>query len=365
MGPYPADSDGNTAIIVIIDTFSRFVELYPAKDGTAKEAAKALLTHVGRYGAPYQLLSDNGSQYVNETITELVQLIGIEHNTILAYSHEENAIVERANKEVLRHIRAMIFEENIMSEWWKFLPLIQRIMNSTVHSRIGVAPAQILFGNACNLTRGLFNTREQVERHHHNGIPLSKWADDMLAKQAQLIKIAEETQLKHDESHIAKHTHGEITKFAINSYVLIEYPNSGFRAGPPTKSLTYLKGPLRVQSVDDTGNHYTLLNLTNNKEEQVHIKRMRQFIPDDHTDPKAVAYKDQQLFEVERILRHKGTATRRSQMTFHVKWLGYDKESDKTWEKWDTVKNNAVLHVYLREHKMAKLIPPRFQLAQP
>jgi hypothetical protein len=47
----------------------------------------------------------------------------------IAYSKEENAIVERANKEVMRHLRAFIFDERIMSDWVKYIPLVQRIMN--------------------------------------------------------------------------------------------------------------------------------------------------------------------------------------------------------------------------------------------
>jgi hypothetical protein len=355
LGPFPTDSWGNQYIIVVIDTFTRFVELYPSRDCTAQEAAKALLNHVGRSGAPYHILSDNGSQYVNKLIEELVKLIGIRHNTTLAYSHEENAIVERANKEVLRHLRTMIFDENVIAEWVKYLPLIQRILNSTVHSRTGVAPAELLFGTACNLTRGLFQTKEQVEKH------LSEWADDMLTKQAHLIRVAEENQLSQDSAHIASHTH-EVTVFPVNSYVLIEYPHSGFKAGPPTKPLTQLKGPLRVQSIDATGNHYTLLNLTNNKLEQVHIKRIHPFKYDaQHTDPKAVAYKDQQLFEVERILQHQGSKAKRTLMKFQVKWLGYE-ESDNSWVEWKDIRSNAVLHVYLREHNMAAIIPPQFKL---
>jgi hypothetical protein len=39
-------------------------------------------------------------------------LIGTEHCLTLAYSKEENALVERANKEVNRHLRAFMFDAN-------------------------------------------------------------------------------------------------------------------------------------------------------------------------------------------------------------------------------------------------------------
>jgi len=68
IGPLPEDEFGNKYIIVIICCFSRFIELYAAIDLTAKSAAIALLQWTGRNGCPAQLLSDNGSLFVNDFI---------------------------------------------------------------------------------------------------------------------------------------------------------------------------------------------------------------------------------------------------------------------------------------------------------
>ena len=103
IGPLPTDEFGNVHILVIIDDFTRFVELYAIKDVSALQAARVLLNHLGRYGVPDKLRSDRGSQFVNETIQALLKLIGTEHELTLAESKEENAIVERVNKEVMRH----------------------------------------------------------------------------------------------------------------------------------------------------------------------------------------------------------------------------------------------------------------------
>jgi transposase InsO family protein len=66
IGPLPADQFGNEHILVVIDDFTRFVELYAIKDVSALEAAKVLLNHLGRYGVPTKLRSDRGSQFVND-----------------------------------------------------------------------------------------------------------------------------------------------------------------------------------------------------------------------------------------------------------------------------------------------------------
>ena len=160
IGPMDSpDEDGNTYILVIIDCFTRWVELYPLPDTSAICAAEALLQHVGRFGAPSSIRSDQGSQFVNGIISELCKLIVTDHIQTLAYSKEENAIVERANKEVLRHLRAIIFDRRAQNKWSKHhLPLVMRILNSEEKTNTGLSPAEILFGNTVDLGRRILHT---------------------------------------------------------------------------------------------------------------------------------------------------------------------------------------------------------------
>ena len=61
IGPFPQDEEGNRYIMVFIDVFSRFVELYAVRDLTALTAAKKVVEFAGRYGVPDQILTDNGT----------------------------------------------------------------------------------------------------------------------------------------------------------------------------------------------------------------------------------------------------------------------------------------------------------------
>jgi hypothetical protein len=81
----------------------------------------------------------------------------IDHELSLAYSKEQNAIVGRANKEVMRHLTAIIFDRQTSEVVWssKYLPLVQRIINAKVHDTIGVSPAELVFGKSINLYTGL------------------------------------------------------------------------------------------------------------------------------------------------------------------------------------------------------------------
>ena len=58
---------------------------------------------------------------------------------------EENGIMERANQEVLRHLRALLFDSRIHDKWsFEQLPLVQRIMNTVEKTSTGVTPADLI-----------------------------------------------------------------------------------------------------------------------------------------------------------------------------------------------------------------------------
>ena len=104
-------------ILVIVDTFTRWAELYHTTDATALSAAKCLLKHFGRFGAPHQLRADNGPYFIADVIREFLLLVGVKHSLTLAHSKQENAIVERYNKETNRHLRALTFENLSLTDY--------------------------------------------------------------------------------------------------------------------------------------------------------------------------------------------------------------------------------------------------------
>ena len=88
IGPLFEDIYGFVYILVIIDTFTRFIELYPQKDASAISAARSILNHSGRYGFAREVVTDNGKQYVAEVVDELFKVMGTNHVTTMTYASE-------------------------------------------------------------------------------------------------------------------------------------------------------------------------------------------------------------------------------------------------------------------------------------
>ena len=70
-----------------------------------------------RFGSPEVIHTEQGPAFHNELVQELLRLFGIEHTFATAHSSEENRIVERANQEVLRHLRALFFDSRVHDKW--------------------------------------------------------------------------------------------------------------------------------------------------------------------------------------------------------------------------------------------------------
>lgn len=221
IGPLEEDEDGNKHILVIIDCFTCWVELFVVPDTSAKSAAGALIQHVARYGSPATLRSDRGSQFVNGIISEFSALTHTEHQLTMAYSKEENAIVERANKEVLRHLRAIIFHQKTQKHWgFDQLP--------HAHPQFGRKEEYRHLSSQDSVLQGRRPRTTYPSQAHlspvGSTIELSDYMSKMLAQQASLIEVAQETQLKHDTHHLSIFD-SDFTEYPINSYVLLSPPS--------------------------------------------------------------------------------------------------------------------------------------------
>jgi hypothetical protein len=113
----------------------------------------------------------------------------------LAYSKEENAIVERMNKEVNRHLRALTFDNVTLDDYSTSLPFVQRILNSNHSDRLKISAAELLFGKVLKLDRGMF--LPPSERLAIEGKPLSKHMSDFLKMQDSLLKASAKITAEH------------------------------------------------------------------------------------------------------------------------------------------------------------------------
>ena len=145
-------------------------------------------------------------------------MCGIEHIFATAYSSEENGIVERASQEVLRHLRALLFDSRVHDKWsFEQLPLVQRIMNTVEKTSTGVTPADLILSHSIRLTSHIMSPVDSSI--DSSDTSLSDRIDEWVSRQHTLLVVAKETQLQSDQ-HKGVESDADITDYPINSYVL-------------------------------------------------------------------------------------------------------------------------------------------------
>jgi transposase InsO family protein len=348
-----ANDDGDKYILVIIDSCSRWIELFPIPDLSAETAARKLFEHLGRFGHPSKIVSDNGTQFVNKIHEELYALTGIDKRNTTPESHEENGIVERANKEILRHVRSILFDKGIHKEWNIVIPMVQRMLNSQISSVTGCTPAELVFTNASNLEQGIY-----LPVQNNDKINLSEWHSKRLALQKKVLEVAQQNLHEIEEEKLRK-TPLEFTEYKAGSYVLLRYPDEDIIKGRVGKLKMPLRGPMLV--IAHSNDQYTLQDITTGKDSRVHVKRIVPFYYDEALhDPFKIAATDLDEEEIDFIVDHTEPKSKNKRdMDFLVRWCGHDSTHD-LWLPWNQLYDNTRLHKYLFDNGMKKLIPKQF-----
>jgi len=78
IGPLPATAKGNQFILVVIDAFTRYVELAATESTDAAAAADALTGVLARLGVLEEMLSHRGTQLINELMEAYCKLAKID-----------------------------------------------------------------------------------------------------------------------------------------------------------------------------------------------------------------------------------------------------------------------------------------------
>ena len=155
---------GLSHIIVIIDTFSRYIEFFHTTDVTATSATSALWQHSCRFRTPNEIMTDKGSQFMDDTLNKFANFAGITHLSSIPYSKEENGIVERANKDVNRLIRNIRFDHDVIDEWSCYLHMMEKLFNSSIKQSTGTSPNTLVFGGLIDANQGFLMIEPEIDK---------------------------------------------------------------------------------------------------------------------------------------------------------------------------------------------------------
>nr|GEX55176.1 hypothetical protein [Tanacetum cinerariifolium] len=110
--------NGNKYILVIVDDYSRFswIKILRSTDETPEVVIKFIQQiQVGLNKTVRYVRTDNGTEFVNHTLTEYYKRIGIFHQKTVSRTPQQNDVVERRNRTLVEAARTMlIFSKALM-----------------------------------------------------------------------------------------------------------------------------------------------------------------------------------------------------------------------------------------------------------
>lgn len=139
-------SDCYTAIIIIVDNFSKMIHLIPHKRlPSAEDTVNAFMTHVFKlHGVPSTIVSDRGSQFTSAFWKRFLNILGIDYRFSTAHHHSSNSQVERIIGTVIQVLRCLV--DNDPSLWSYYLPLVEFAINNSFNVSTNATPFEIVYG---------------------------------------------------------------------------------------------------------------------------------------------------------------------------------------------------------------------------
>lgn len=145
LGPFVTkSSSGHSAILILVDAFTKYCLLYPLLRLTADEIKEHTFNFISLFGTPTRIIADAGSCFTGIPARELFATWCIEFHATTPQTHRSNGQVERYMRTVANMLRVDIKNK---SEWASRLPTIQLTLNTTVHKITKCTPLEMLIGN--------------------------------------------------------------------------------------------------------------------------------------------------------------------------------------------------------------------------
>jgi transposase InsO family protein len=160
-GPFPSTTRGNRYVLIMIEHFSKQIEVVPLPDKIAIHTAFALLQNViCRYGSPAEVITDQGTEFKG-AFDDLLQQNFIEHRTTSAYHPQADGLAERAVQTVKRALRKHCEDARHATTWDTFIPWLLMGYNCSPQASTKQSPYKLLYGTDPVLPPA---TREVLQR---------------------------------------------------------------------------------------------------------------------------------------------------------------------------------------------------------
>lgn len=220
-----------TKFLTIIDSFSKYAQAYQIESAESVEVADRLLNYFSHHSIPKQIIVDNGREFKNLLITELLGLHKIKVHFICPNHPDSNGIIERFHSTILENIRILNTRGFLKTP--VHLKMIYAILgyNHSIHSATKFRPIDIINGhvsenNPFDIQLDQLLINDYVENHREKTKLLYSHINEKLSRQKETLverlnkdrdepDIFEPEQEIHVKKHIRQKTANPFKKLTV------------------------------------------------------------------------------------------------------------------------------------------------------
>ena len=146
LGPLPKTRNGNKYLLICMDYFTKWPEVYPIANQETDTIAKVLVEEfVCRFGAPLHIHSDQGRNFCSKVFNEMCTLPGIKKTQTTPYHPQSDGMVERYNRTLEPQLS--MFVETHQRDWDQYIPYLLMAYRTAVHESAKCTPAKLMLDN--------------------------------------------------------------------------------------------------------------------------------------------------------------------------------------------------------------------------
>jgi ribonuclease HI/transposase InsO family protein len=148
VGPLQKAPGGYTHLLVAIDKFSKWIEVWPLNSIRSEQAVAFFTNIIHRFGVPNSIITDNGTQFTGRKFLDFCEDHHIRVDWAAVAHPMTNGQVECANDMILQGLKPRIYNDlnKFSRRWMKELPSVVWSLRTTPSRATGFTPFFLVYG---------------------------------------------------------------------------------------------------------------------------------------------------------------------------------------------------------------------------
>jgi len=340
-------SDGNTNLMVIVDRLGKGIILVPCKHiDTETVISKFVDRFIREHGPPSSIISDRGTQFVNDLWKGVCERLKIMRRLSTAHHPQTDGQTERANSVVEEYLRN--FCTYLQTDWSPLTAIAQLAINGRDATATGISPFFLTHGynvEPLQLDEAIPTSEQQR--------PAAERANDIVTKLRQAFDIAQ-TELVSAQQRMedsANRRRETPLEYKVGQKVWLDLRN--IRTERPSKKLDARHAKYTI--LEKVGSHAYRLDVPGTIHDVFHTTLLRPAgtrpLPSQTRhdyQPPAHLVEGNEEYLVDSILDERTIRRGRGHMKqYLVRWTGYARP---TWEPARSMEDTEALDHWLQHH---------------